>query len=152
MPLALALGLLLGGCNGAHGKMRTIHVDFGDTSMTLDVADDLVATPIAGGGVSLARSNARQSRRVYEMTLAPGGGTSPVPLQQTRGTGQDAIRYGIDEIEVGSGGPEVTLIAERRCRNMLVRLRLDLQTEEGATPDLDPVLDMLANAHCAART
>lgn len=151
-PLVLTLVLLLGSCKGAQPKMHTIQASFGDTFMTLEVADDLVATPIAGGGVQLVRRDAGLSRRIYEIALAPGGGVSPVPLQQTRGTGENAIRYGVDQNEGGSGGPEVTLIAERHCRDMLVRLRLDVQAEEGVPSNFDAVLDMLANARCSPRT
>lgn len=147
-PLALIAGLVVASCNGAQGKMQSVQASFGDVVMTLDVTDDLVATPIAGGGLRLVRRDAGQSRRIYEITLLAAVGASPVPLDQARGTGEAAVRYGVDHFDGGSGGPEVTLIAERRCQDLPVRLRLNLQAEEGTTPDVDAVLDMLANARC----
>jgi hypothetical protein len=147
----LAMGLLLSSCNEAKGKMKTIQADFGDTSITLDVAEELDVTPLAGGGVRLAPRGAAQLRRSYEMTLTPGGGGSTIPLQQSHGTGQDEIRYGTELAEGGSGGPEATLIAERKCRDVVVRLRVDRQIEEDQMPDWQPILTMLAEARCSSR-
>lgn len=144
----MILALLLAACNGAEGKMRSADAIIDNMVMTVEIPDGLEAGDIPGG-LAIRRAGAEQTRRPYEMTLTAADGASPIPLDRTHGTGADAIRYGLAQEAGGSGGDEVTLIAERRCGTLSLRLRLDTQAEEGGTVDPAPLLTMLAGARCS---
>lgn len=145
---SMILALLLAACNGAEGKMRSADAIIDHVVVTIDIPDGLESGGIPGG-LAIRRVGAEQTRRLYEMTLTAAGQASPIPLDRTHGTGADAIRYGLTQEAGGSGGDEVTLIAERRCGTLPLRLRLDTQAEEGGTFDPTPVLAMLAGARCS---
>ncbi len=140
--------LLLAACNGAEGITRSADAIIGNGVVTVAIPDGLEAGGIPGG-VKIRRAGVEQTRRLYELTLTAAGGASPIRLDRAHGTGTDAIRYGLTQEDGGSGGDAVTLIAERRCGMLPLRLRLDTQVEENGTVDPAPLLAMLAGARCS---
>jgi len=140
--------LLLAACHGAEGITRSADSIIGDVVVTVAIPDGLEAGGIPGG-LTIRRPRAEQTRRPSELTLTAAGGVSPIPLDRAHGTGAAAIRYGLKREAGGSGGDAVTLIAERRCGMLPLRLRLDTQVEENGTVDPAPVLAMLASARCS---
>lgn len=145
---ALILVALPGACTASEANMHKVQADLGGTTVLIDIADDLVATPLPGG-LSIRRR--AEDRRIHEMRLTPATGATPFPLDRTSGTGADAVRYGVMRGEGGSGGEAVTLIAERHCGAATIRLRLDAQADEDGTADTDPALAIIAGARCAAK-
>jgi hypothetical protein len=142
------VGAMLSGCDRDTVAARPITMRVGDTALTLDVPQSLVARPLAGGGMRLAPPDAAQLRRPLTVLITAGGGTSPIPLRHARGNGDARILFGVARTDGGSGGAEVTLIAERPCGDGRVRLRLDQQVEPPEVADVERMLDMLARARC----
>ena len=86
------------------------------------------------------------------MAITLGGAAdlvTAIPLNQARGAGAEAIRYGVLRDSGGSGGEEVTLVAMRTCAGNAVRLRFDTQAENGSQVDLEPAFALLESATCA---
>lgn len=131
--------------------MQTARATVDGITMTLSIPDDLEARP-ARDGLSIRRRGAEGARRIYEMTVTLHGSSGPpserMALDQMRGQGADAIRYGLQRDDGGSGGEEVTLIATRACAGRTVRLRFDAQAEEGGDVDLEPAFAVLESARC----
>jgi hypothetical protein len=86
------------------------------------------------------------------MAITLGGAAdlvTAISLNQARGAGAEAIRYGVRRDSGGSGGEEVTLVAMRACAGNAVRLRFDTQAENGSQVDLEPAFALLEGASCA---
>lgn len=124
------------------------------TVLTISVPDGAQASPIPGG-LMIASPDAATRRRANEMTVTLGGGAGSQgsgvmpPLDGTRGSGAGAIRYRVTRGDGGSGGQEVTLMAQRPCGTKVVHLRFDAQGEEAAEIDLEPAFALLESARCS---
>lgn len=121
--------------------------------LTVSVPQELEATP-APRGLLLQRHGAQAQRRIYRIAITLVGVTAGTefPLTQQRGEGDRAVRYGLDRFDGGSGGEEVTMIAQRPCGRGFIRLRFDAQAQEGGEIDLEPVFAILDEARCTPAT
>ena len=145
LALALILAALTGACTSSEASMHSVQADIGGATVSLPIPDGLVAT-LMPGGLSIRRM--AEGRQIHDMTLTPATGASPVQLVQTHGTGAEAIHYGMARSGGGSGGEDVTMIAERRCGAVTLRLRLATQADEDGPADIDQALAMLADTGC----
>ena len=145
----LWVGLAIGGCSDGAGQTHIVTTHFGGTAVVLDLPAELEATPLESGGLQLFRADAKQRRTRDEMILTRAVGISPIPLRQTFGKGMDAVRYGVALTDGGSGGAEGTLVAERACGDIALRLRLETQSEDLQPRAFTRALPMLAAGRCS---
>ncbi|MEH3145828.1 MAG: Tsi3 family protein [Methylobacterium frigidaeris] len=125
---------------------------------TAEVAGTVLSVAVPSGrravaipaGLVLGLEKAGARRRIDAMTLELGRDAAGVSFDQVRGTGAAAIRYGVVRSPGGSGGDEVTLVAERRCADAIVTLHFATQVEEPEAPDLEAAFAVLAGARCSS--
>ncbi len=129
--------------------MQTSEARVDGAVLTIGVPDGFVATPGQDGFVVRPNDHAER-RSIYEITVTLGRArAAATPLTETRRIGGRTATYRIDREEGGgSGGDEVTLIAELPCPSRVIRVRLDTQAQNGGEPDLEPVWAVLEGAGC----
>jgi hypothetical protein len=143
----LASAAALVACGAAGGTMREVETRVDGRRLAIGVPDGLEAKP-APRGFALAPPDAARRRNLWAMAVELDPDVPPpAPLVETRSVGGDTARYAVTRAEGGSGGEEVTLVAERPCGGRTLRVRLDVQEELGE-PDLEPAWAVLASARC----
>lgn len=147
------LALMPTACMADGGVMIDAAATVDGIRLTVSVPYGLEASP-ALRGLLLQRRGAQSQRRIYQIaiTVVDGAADTPFPLDRSRGEGDRAVRYGLDRFDGGSGGEEITLIAQRPCGRGIVRLRFDAQAEEGGGVNLNPAFAILSAARCTPAT